>query len=149
MKLTYCFLPGPRVILERIEGPVDLESLKKGIVSVWEHPNYHTSYGGLMDLRNADFLMSPADLAEVTGLLTSSQTAATGPLVLLVDKPFETALSMLYENKMAALQSVHIYCEAENALDFFHLTEETLSELDSPDAVRVQFTPAALDQKIS
>ncbi len=134
MTLSYVLLPEKKVFIERMEGKVTMEGLLRAISIIWSEDKYRPEFGGVLDLTNADLLLSPAEIIELSQMLIADNKAATGRFALLVNKPFETALSMIFETKMKPKQEINIYTELESAAWFLQLPMEDFELLNTEQA---------------
>lgn len=131
MKFTYYIIKEKKLVLERIEGHTSLEGIQKGMMQIWQHPDYDTNFSGLLDLRNADVTMGHAEVDVLAKLLFSSVKASNGNMILLVSKPMETALSMIFQEKMISKNKVLIYNYPATALSILGVSNEEFDMLDS------------------
>ncbi len=126
MTLKYVILPEKRVFIEKMEGEITMEGLLRAIAIIWADPDYSSNFGGVLDLRNANLLLNPTEIGELAKMLIADKSAATGRFALLVNKPFETALSMIFETKMKPKQEINVFTEVANAAWFLQLPAEDL-----------------------
>ncbi len=140
MIFTFHIIPEKSLILERIEGTVDFDSLKENIINkLWNDPKYNPIYKTFIDLRNAEMQLSPAEISELSEFLLGNEMATSGKIVILVSEPFETALAMIFETKMISKQEVMILSNVNRGLNHLNITKSDFDWLDSPAANRTEF----------
>mgnify|MGYP003658781496 CR=1 FL=1 len=114
-----------------------MEGLLKAIAIIWADPDYSPDFGGVLDLKDANILLTPTEVGELAKMLINDNSAATGRFALLVNKPFETALSMIFETKMKPKQDINVLTEVASAAWFLQLPVEDFSLLESKNAKEV------------
>ena len=140
MIFTYHIIPDKNLILERIEGSVDLESLKDNILNqLWNDSKYNPTFQTFIDLRTAEIQLSPAEITELSEFLLGDEKATSGKIIILVSEPFETALAMIFESKMVTKQEVMVFSDLDRGLNRLNISLEDFNWLDSPSAKRTQF----------
>lgn len=140
MTLSYIFLPNQSVFLGKIKGSIDFTRLKEMVAHLWNNEDYHQDYNSYIDLREADILMNPRDISAVTQHLLTAQKTSVGKLALLVNKPFETAIAMIFETKMASRQHVMVFSEELTAAHFTGTTMDQVRLLESSVATVRKFS---------
>ncbi len=141
MIFTYFLSPKDKYLLKRITGPVNLDGLKEVLSNLWEDPDYHPSYKGMVDLRSAELELGVSDLSRLTKILHLDDRASYGRYAIVVQKPIDTAIAMIYESKMRIQQEIEVFHELDFALKYLNLTLEDFENLDSEAAHRVEIDP--------
>ncbi len=148
MVLSYYFIPDTTKFVIRLRGELNLQNLFTSIEKIWADPNYNPSYSSIMDLRDTEMNMSTADITKLAGFILADQgQASKGDFIMLVNKPFETALSMIFESKMVGQQTMNIFSTEEAALKALRITQEDFAMLNSPKAVVIEIGNGSEAQK--
>ena len=147
MTFTHVILKEKKLVLERMEGAINLDDIQKGIMQIWQDPDYDSSFSGLLDFSNAHVIIGSAEIGSLAKLLLSSAQAATGEIVILVNKPMETALSLIFKNEMIEKNNITIYSNWSNALNHFNLSHEEFQLLDSDQSTSFSSSDSQMRKK--
>jgi predicted ribonuclease toxin of YeeF-YezG toxin-antitoxin module len=137
MVFSYIFIPNTPKFITHVKGNVTLSGLITLVQTIWDTPTYRPQMDSLMDLREADMTLSPADITELTNMLINDDRTMKGTFIMLVNKPFETALSMVFESKLVSRQNIQIFSTEEAAIKEFRITPEEFKKVFSSDATTV------------
>lgn len=72
----------------------------------------------IVDFSNARLAMSAKELDDFVGNFINSDRSLIGRAAVLVDRPMETALSMIIAEKMAGHQLIGVFTTMEGARTF-------------------------------
>jgi hypothetical protein len=81
--VEFVILPEKHLIIERFFGDIDLEMIKRMTQVLWNQPNYSKDFNGLVDLREAEFILTPLDLIRLAQYFFSNRQTSTGFIVIL------------------------------------------------------------------
>ena len=131
MKLTYYLSKPDRLILERLEGKIDIEATFAAFQQLWKDPAYDRSFDVLMDIQEIDLQFGREEITSLVQFFSSMEEAAKGKIVAVIDAPIETAIGMMYQMKMGSEDALKIFTTLEDAFAFLGIDMENYDALDS------------------
>lgn len=134
MQLSYYILENKPIILVKMHGHLDMTNIFTAVEKIWQAPGYTSNLNSIMDLREAEISFSPAEISQFAEFLITNDKTLTGEFVILVSKPFETALSMIFESKMTSRQKTSIFSTEDGAIRHLRLTPAEFGLLKSEKA---------------
>lgn len=121
MKFIYKILPHQRAILCRLTGSINYEIFVKALRHAWYQEEYQPEFNTLVDLREARVDLTTAEISSLVDLLVQTKTAPDAHFTLVVDKPFEAALAMIFESKLVQSMNSKNFTDLESAADFINM----------------------------
>ena len=134
MVLTYYLLNEKSTILVKMEGHLSMKNIFTAVEKIWEAPGYAPTLASIMDLREAKITSTPAEISQFAEFLIANDNALSGEFVILVNKPFETALSMVFESKMVTQLKTTIFSTEAFAIRHLNISEQEFKMLNSNEA---------------
>ncbi len=134
MVLSYFLLQEKSTILVRMHGHLDMKNIYKAVKKIWMAPGYSPNLSSIMDLRKAEINFTPAEIGEFSEFLIANDKSLIGEFVILITKPFETALSMIFESKMISQHKTSIFSTERAAIGHLRLTRAEFNQLNSEKA---------------
>lgn len=125
MEFNYGIDHDHRLILVRRSGNwnadqfIDsFESLRKAVTDCHD-------YSLVSEMRDLHALLSPGDVTRISEYV-SHHPIVSGETILIVNKPLETALAMLYKNATHASLNIRIFSTSEGVTEHLGLNIESL-----------------------
>lgn len=112
--------PEQKLVIGVFQGSVTLEEHKELKLSLAEHDQVDDDYRGVLDYRHAEIDMSVSDVEQLAEE-AKALGASGGRWALLIDAPKETALSMIYLNRIGSGQQENIFASVVHASQFLGL----------------------------
>lgn len=134
MKLTYFFSKPDRLVLERLEGDINLTDTIRAFQRLWKDPAYDPQSNVLMDIQEVNIQFGKSGLRELATFFTHMEKSAKGKIVAVIDAPMETAIGMMYQME-AGIDAIKIFNTLEDALAFLEVDPEVCDALDSDLAI--------------
>lgn len=134
MKLHYLFLPEKKVMIKKMSGLITYSNLKESILYTWKLPGYDNQMNALLDYRDAEILLNPAELSAINKMMVEEKDSISSKIALLVTKPFETALAMIFEAKISSRQETNIFGDLDSVLNYLDISLEDFNLIYSDKA---------------
>ncbi|MGB3543438.1 hypothetical protein [Rubrivirga sp.] len=137
--MDYAILPGTKLILERLSGPISYLDLVSLTEQVWNDELYDKSYSAIIDIRHASFDMGPSSLKSFARLILDSESASEGQVAVISSKLTETALSYLLAEKLTKGGVVSVFSTWEGVVAHLGLSEPVRIEIADERAYDAMF----------
>lgn len=134
MTYTYTISPDDQLILARIEGPVDFVLFRQSLLYTWNHPSYKAEYNTIVDLSDATIKLRTLEISTLIEMLVDRKARYKSKFVLVVNKPFEAALAMIFESKLVQSMPTKTFTKMEDAAKYLDCTEEYIEDLFKTDS---------------
>lgn len=128
MKFIYAIIPHKEAILCKFTGSINYEILVKALKLTWSHYDYRPEFNTLVDLREARIDLTTAEISSLTDTLAQSKNSKHAHFTLVVNKPFEAALAMIFESKLVQAMNSKNFTDIESAAHFINLDPEVVSD---------------------
>lgn len=129
MKFIYTILPHKEAILCKLTGSINYEIFVKALRHAWSHPDYQPEFNTLVDLREASVDLTTAEISSLIEMLVKTKAAPKAKFTLVVDRPFEAALAMIFESKLVKAMNSKNFTDLESAADFISVTPEEVLDM--------------------
>ena len=132
--------PDRQLIVVRFSGPVGYDDMLQWMQEIREHESFSRTYDGLVDNREAIFHQTRPQKAQGLATYLIETDFTRGKWALLVDKPMETALSMLYSAVASVQHPIQVFSTLEGANQYLDnkLTDiELLAETTQKSSTQV------------
>lgn len=137
MKFIYKILPHHRAILCRMVGSINYEIFVKALKHAWSQEDYRPEFNTLVDLRNARVDLTTSEISSLIEMLIHTKTSGDAHFTLIVDKPFEAALAMIFESKLVQSMPSKNFIDIESAADFINMDPRLVIEALEHDSEEV------------
>ncbi len=122
---NYCFFKEHNLVYIQFQGEVNYSTIKDLLDKMISDPNYSEYYVGIADFRYSDLDLSTKEINLLTDFLYSKKFTK-GRRAILVDKPKDTALALLYRGKADAIHPCNVYSTLGAAMNFLNIDEREL-----------------------
>lgn len=124
MKFRYIIDPQRQVICQAFEGDFTAQQLIACIERLWADPDYHRSFGGIVDLTAMDAGAIILELPALMKFLKGNPRLSQGRWAAIATTPMATAASLLYRHDIAPEQTFGVFSTWEGACDFLQVDIE-------------------------
>lgn len=118
MKHTFFIDTVRRTIVLRYLGKTTVQDMKDIAMEIWAEPSYNQFFNGIIDYRKAKLDTSVDAIAEITDYFLEASEASFGHAAILAARPLETALNMIFADRMLCRNKMHIFSTWEAACKF-------------------------------
>jgi len=129
MNFTYSIVPERELILVRVTGGVNYALFKLSLQYAWTRPDYNPAYSTLVDLREADVILSTPEMTSLINMLVETKLVKKARFSLVITKPFEAALAMIFESKLAQRMNTKVFSKLEDGAGFMNQTAKWVNEM--------------------
>jgi hypothetical protein len=118
MNRTFEIYPEKKLIVARFTGPIDYQDILNWFEDALQHEAFSKDYDGIVDLRKAAVQEARPEKAKLLASYIIEHDFTKGKWAILVSKPMETALSLLYANVATRQHPVESFSTIEAAASF-------------------------------
>jgi hypothetical protein len=127
-----------QLVIERFNGLVNFELIKKASEAIWAHPNYVATYKGLVDIRGCEVETSIAELSKAAYFFLKNAHTAKGFMVILADSNHSIAKSFIFNYKVSKVMNIHVSSNFDEAMRNLGVTQDTYDLINSTEAQSVE-----------
>lgn len=128
MKYTYTIIPEKEVILVRMTGSINYTIFTQALFYTWSNDKYEAHFSTLVDLTDAHIMLNAGEITKLIELLLTRKKGKGAKFTLIAKKPFEAALAMVFESKLAQAIETRSFTSLEPAAQFLDLTENEVND---------------------
>ncbi|WP_417602894.1 hypothetical protein [Owenweeksia hongkongensis] len=129
MKFTYTISSDDQLILARIQGSVGFVFFRQSLLYVWNHPLYKPEYNTIVDLSEANVNLRTLEISALIEMLVDRKARFNSKFTLIVTKPFEAALAMIFESKLVQSMPTKTFTNIEDAAQYVGSTKKRIEHL--------------------
>lgn len=129
MNYTYTISTNDQLIIAHIEGAVDFVSFRQALLYTWNHPLYRPEYNTIVDLSHASVQLRTVEISALIEMLVDRKARFKSKFTLVVTKPFEAALAMIFESKLVQSMPTKTFTKMEDAAKYVDCTQERIQDL--------------------
>lgn len=118
MPFTFQILPEKAVILARYMGLTTIRDMRVLAAEIWEHPDYDPAFDGILDYREAVLASGTGEIEAVCDFFLESEAASRGRAAVVVTRPRETALNVIFRARMNPRNRMDIFSTWDAACSF-------------------------------
>ncbi len=131
MKLTFYIDIDNRVTIRRLEGEGDVDKVLAHLEVIWKHPDYVMGYNQIVDVRNLNFKASSEEMWRLTDFIVPDKEGENRRVAILVGKPMEAALGMVYSERAKEKHMSEVFASEEDALRYIEGPDDLFDKLNS------------------
>lgn len=113
-----------KLVVSRLSGYVDFAELLNWHYVLFSLEDYHHSFSGVADMRNANMDVSHEEILELVAINKEKQIVS-GKWVCLVDTPVETANAMIYRNEKSDTHAMELFSTEVAAAEYLGIDVAT------------------------
>lgn len=135
MTVSYLFNSDSKVVFHTFEGILNLEKMKEAVKTIWDEPEFDSSYDVLIDSRNIEQGLAQDEVRDFSDFIANSQEGFKSKLAILVSVPEIAASSSLYAEKTRSKHAVQIFTSLSSALNYIGASESDFAKLEANSTV--------------
>ena len=116
MQYEYKIDDEDKIIHQTFKGEFSMDNLKSAFMKVTNDPNFNPNYNILTDLRECIFNFLPKELESFIPIFKEKLAGSKGKSALLLDTPYETAISSLHQDEVKNTRSIRLFSTFEAAI---------------------------------
>lgn len=115
------------MIVARYTGRTTIQDMKDLALKIWADPDYSQNFDGIVDYRDSELNATPDAISEIADFFLHASEASYGRAAIIVARPLETALNVLFAERMQRRNVLQLFTTWEAACEF-------IGEEDLPDS---------------
>lgn len=121
MRHAFHIAPERRLIVARYIGQTTVEDMKDLADKIWAHPDYNQNFNGILDYRKAEMNASPDAISAIADYFLNASDASYGRAAVVTSRPLETALNILFADRMQRRNVLQVFTTWEASCEFLGL----------------------------
>lgn len=105
-----------QIVFFNLVGPTTVDEVNEAFLKLRRDKEYDPSYNFLTDARRCIYVDSPQDVSRYVALLENYFTGHRIKIAILVDTPLETAIAMIFQEKVSKIRQVEVFSTKEAAV---------------------------------
>ena len=130
MNRTFGIFPDQKLMIARFIGPIDFYDIRDWIDEAPRYKAFSTEYDGIVDQRRAIFKHTRIEKAKELATYMVEHRFTSGKWVVLVTKPMETALSLLYREIAVVKHPIELFSTIDAAAKYLERNVKDLVAID-------------------
>ena len=127
--MSFKIYPEKKLIVTRFIGPIVYQDVLNWVDELTRNEFYSKEYDGIVDLRKAIFTDPDPQKAQALSTYMIEHDFIQGKLVMLVDKPTETALVMIHCRKEGKKHPTEVFSTVQAAASFLERDPDFIESL--------------------
>lgn len=126
--VTYKIIKDKKIVLLDISGDISYSQFVECFDAAVKDPDYSSTYNGIAVFRDDTKIeMSRKETMELAEYVVSNKLS-DGKWAILADKPLETALSLIYQERATSQHEVSIFSTIEGASEYLDIDLKEILE---------------------
>lgn len=127
--ITIAIFPNIRVSVLVVRGKVTAAKYAEAAEQLWNHPDYNPEHPMLIDITQMEPQFSPRELIEMIRFTRANPNSLRGRGALVTRTPLQTALALIYNNKLSDQVGGGVFSTWEAACAHLGIDVEAIAHL--------------------